>query len=286
MRRIVLLAVLVAAACSTGPSGGAPTADEVRRIAGDFSAVVAAVDEAWNSESVEAIRQVYTEDVVHHDDTTLNHIEGIDGVTAMAATIFSSVAEFTAQSTSPVYIGRDAAVGVAGTEGVFGVLGATEEGPLLEIDLLEIREGRVAYWTLFYFGEQFGAPGSLPAEYAAAWSSGDPEAVGRLYAPTAVRVDSLFGEQAEGREAIEDAAAAFFERHPAAGWELELPFGDRGQFTEPAPRGGIYGIRVTGTDGEPCVVMAAVVVDTTEEGIVAESLYYEADSLLACGWAD
>ncbi len=285
MRRIGLLALLVAAACSTGTSREAPTADEVRRIAADFAAVVAAVDEAWNSKSVEAIRQVYTEDVVHHDDTTLNHIEGIDGVTAMAATIFSSVAE-SAQSTSPLYIGRDAAVGVAGTEGVFGVLGATEEGPLLEIDLLEIREGRVAYWTLFYFGEQFGTPGSLPAEYAAAWSSGDPEAVGRLYASTAVRVDGLFGEQAEGREAIEDAAAAFFERHPAGVWELELPFGDRGQFTEPAPRGGTYGIRVAGTDGEPCVVTAAVVVDATEEGIVAESLYYEADSLLACGWAD
>lgn len=286
MRRIGLLALLVVAACSAGASRETPAADEVRRIAGDFAAVVAAVDEAWNSKSVEAMRMVYTEDVVHHDDTTLNHIEGIDGVMAMAATIFSSVSEFTGQLTSPVYIGRDAAVGVAGTEGVFGVLGATEEGPLLEIDLLEIREGRVAYWTLFYFDERFGAAGSLPAEYAAAWSSGDPQAVGRLYAPTAVRVDSLFSEQAEGREAIADAAAAFFERHPAASWELVLPFGDRGQFTEPAPRGGTYGIRVAGSDGEACVVMAAVVVDAAEEGIVAESLYYEADSLLTCGWAD
>ncbi len=282
MRRHLVWVVLVVTGACAG--GGGPSSADVRAAAENFSGIVAEVDAAWNSGSLDAMRAVFTEDVIHHDDSSLNHFEGIDAILAMASTLFPRLDGN--QTTSPVFVGEEAGVGVSGTDGVLGVTRATDEGPLEEVDVFETRDGRVAYWRPFFADERFSEGGSLSAAYAAAWSSGDAEAVGLLYSPGAVREDGLFGDRAEGRQAVVRSAGEFFDRHPAASWELMVGYGDVGIYTDPAARGGIFGVTAPGPGDQPCRVEVAVVFETDDQGILQESIYYEPDSLVACGWVD
>lgn len=274
-----LIAAIALAACS---AGGTASEADVRRTADEFSTLVASVDAAWNSKSIDRIRQIYTEDVVHDEESSLNHFEGIDAILAMATVLFPSLPG--TQATDLLYVGMDTGVGVSGSDGVLGIARATNEGPLEEIDLLRVTEGKVSSWTAFFADERFSEAGALPDLYATAWSSGDPQAVGSLYAATAVRVDSLFGGEADGRDAIVQTARDFIERHPGAGWDLILAFGDVGTYQDPAPRGGIYEITAPGPNEEPCRVTVAVVFDYEAREITEESVFYDADSLLACEW--
>ena len=107
--------------------------------------------------------------------------------------------------------------------------------------------------------------------------------VGGLYTRDAVREDTIFGERAEGREAITSFAESFFAWYPGAQWNLLLPFGE-GRGDAPMT-GGVYAIRVSGPGDQPCEVHVAVLLNTSEDQIVHEALYYGADSLISCGWA-
>lgn len=274
-----LIATIVLTACAAGGTAGE---SEVRRTADEFGELVAAVDAAWNDKSVDAIRQVYTENVVHDEESSLNHFEGIDAIVAMATVLFPSLPGD--QTTDSLYVGLDAAVGVSGSDGVLGVARATDAGPLAEVDLLRVAEGQVSSWTAFFADERFSESAGLPDIYAAARSSGDPQAVGGLYAANAVRVDSLFGDESDGRDAIVQAARDFVEEHPGARWDLALAFGDVGIYQDPAPRGGIYRVTAPGPGDEACVVDLAVVFDHEAGQITEEAVYYDAESLIACGW--
>jgi ketosteroid isomerase-like protein len=271
--------MIVLTACAAG--GTADEAD-VRRAADEFGELVAAVDVAWNGKSIDAIRQVYTEDVVHDEQSSLNHFEGIDAIMAMATVLFPSLPGN--QTTDSLYVGLDAGLAIPGRDGVLGVARATEAGPLEEVDLLRVAEGKVSSWTAFFSDERFSESGELPDLYAAARSSGDPQAVGGLYAANAVRVDSLFGDESDGRDAIVQAARDFAEKHPGARWDLAIAFGDVGIYQDPAPRGGIYQVTGPGPGDETCVVDVAVVFDHEVGQITEESVYYDAESLIACGW--
>ena len=107
--------------------------------------------------------------------------------------------------------------------------------------------------------------------------------VGDLYAHDAVREDTIFGERAEGREAITSFAESFFAWYSGARWKLLLPFGDG--WPHAPVMGGVFAITVSGPSGEQCEVHAAVRVKTSDDQIVHEALYYGADSLASCGWA-
>jgi len=301
MRRTFLAALLVitVTSCrmerSIAPREPASAA-EVERIARAFEAVVVASTDAWFPAGlpgdVEAIRLLYTDDIVHHDETFDAHIVGIEDVMEMASNFvnFPMEAEVTAR-----FIGAEDGLALEEMWGL-SLRGHqfTRDDPLLEVDLLETRDGLISHWTLFYglnSIDSFKAADTpstdeartLLASYASLWSSGDLSMVGELYALNAIREDTIFGERQEGREAVTSFADSFFASYPGAEWDLLVPFGD-GTEDDPAT-GGVFAITVGGAGEETCEVQAAVLVETSEDHIVHESVYYDADSLIACGWA-
>lgn len=300
---IALVALLVCTMTSCMMKPAVPprepaSAPEVERIAGTFEQLASAHVEAWFPASgeggVEAIRALCADDIVHHDATFGAHIVGIDDVLAMASdflVFFSS----TEAEVRDDFISAEAGL-------VFYDLWNlslkghkfTREDPLLAVDRLETHDGLISHWTLFYglnSIDSFRASDmrstdegrALLGSYASSWSSGDPSDIAGLYAIDAVREDTIFGERQEGREAITSFADSFLVSYPGAEWNLVVPFGD-GKGEDPTT-GGVFAITVSGAGEEACEVRAAVLLRASEDHIVHESVYYEPDSLIACGWA-
>ena len=272
---VLSLLLIVLGGCGDGGGG---SAGDVEAMAEELEEIAAAVHEAWYAKSPEAIRALYTADVAHNDDSSLNHIEGIDGIVALASGIFPALPDG-GTFDAPTYVGGDAGAVVSGTRGVVGIFYAEGEAPPPEVDVYGIRDGLIETWDVFFIHDEFADDDALPTRYAAAWSSGDRAAVEALYASDAGRTDGVFGEQAEGRDAIGSAASAFFEAHTGATWQLTAGMGDKGIYTDPVARGGVYTITADG-----CAVGAVVALDVGDEGIVAESVFYDAASLISCGW--
>jgi ketosteroid isomerase-like protein len=298
VRPIALLALLAVALVSCGvepataPREPAPAA-EVERTAAAFEDVTSAMVEAWDSGDVDAVRELYTDDIVHHDTSFGAHIVGIDAVARMASNVTAEYAGMQSRIADRL-VGSNDSLDVWEVGNItLGSYEFTQDDPLVEVDLLETRGDRISYWTLLYSldtlekvgrsGERLDKARSLLSSYGSAWSSGDPRIVGDLYAPDAVREDTIFGERAEGRRAIRSFAESFFAWYPGAQWKLLLPFGD-GRFQAPVV-GGVFAITVSGPSGEGCEVHAAMLLETSDDEIVHETLYYGADSLINCGWA-
>jgi ketosteroid isomerase-like protein len=279
---------------AVAPREPAPAA-EVERTAAAFETVASAVVEVWSSGDVEAVRELYTDDIVHHDQTFGAHIIGIDRVGYMASNFMNQFAGMQSR-VAESFIGLGDGLAVWELWNIrLGGHEFTQDDPLVEVDLYETRGDRISYWTLFYgldtlekvagsaTTERLDEARSLLSSYGSAWSSGDPRIVGDLYAPDAVRDDTIFGERAEGRRAIRSFAESFFAWYPGAQWNLLHPFGE-GRGDAPMT-GGVYAIRVSGPGDQPCEVHVAVLLNTSEDQIVQEALYYKPDSLISCGWA-
>ena len=104
-----------------------------------------------------------------------------------------------------------------------------------------------------------------------------------LYSNDAMRIDTLFQEKQEGQEDLTSFAEIFFAWYPEAQWTLLQSFGE---WNGEAPLiGGTYAIEVTDSTKQPCEVLVAVLLQTSEGKITNEDLYYEPDSLIKCGWA-
>jgi ketosteroid isomerase-like protein len=123
-------------------------------------------------------------------------------------------------------------------------------------------------------------PENLLQDYAAAWSSGDPEAVANLYAPDVVRQDTLFGYDLQRSSAIKEFTKTFFAWYPGVRLELHdsLKWSAR-------DLGSLYSIHVSDQTGKPCDVRAIILLESSQDKIINERLFYNADSLIACGWA-
>jgi hypothetical protein len=70
------------------------------------------------------------------------------------------------------------------------------------------------------------------------------------------------------------------------------PFAERyarGDYLEQYPfaaQGGVYAITVKDSEGNPCEIRAVVLMTPNEYGkIQSQKVFYNADTLLACGWA-
>ena len=175
---------------------------------------------------------------------------------------------------------------------VWGLGDATEANPVHEIDVLETEDGLLTSMRTVYDVKSLAhitgrgvadlAPMQALAQgYADAWSSGEPSSVAELYAQTASRADKLWGESAEGRQAISDAAARYFSLNPGAVWQMDMAFGDGpGQVMN----GGIFTVRLAGADA--CELDATVVLETNDaQKIVSDRVFWELDSLVRCGLA-
>lgn len=193
--------------------------------------------------------------------------------------------------------------GGASTEAVWDMSGWTRREPSRYIAEWQLRDGKVASVTLLADLTTMEparlAPGAdevdpavpreirnLTSAYASAWSSGDAAAVGELYAPDAVREDIVFGDREEGRDEIAAFASRFRQWHPDARFTVTEPYGVGKPAVPDRPVvAAELAIAASDADGSPCTVKAAVFLETNDGLIASERVYYDADSLIACGWA-
>ena len=257
------------------------SASELRTLAAAFDKVAGGQIQGWNSHDMQAIRNLYTEGIVHFDG--FPRYEGIDAVMGMATMMLGTFPQFSGRL-GDTYIARQDGVAVWQLWNMFNF---TEGNPGVEYDLIQTEAGRISYWRLFYtraLMEQVG--GSIDKQsvtnFGSAWSSGDPAAVAALYTDNAVREDTLFGEHIQGRAAIQAFAGNFFSWYPKAQWELIQAFGE----TSPgAVQGGAFAVHVTDAEGKACAVKILMLLEKSSSGISSEKDYYNADSLVACNWA-
>lgn len=172
----------------------------------------------------------------------------------------------------------------------------TEDEPYIEVDLFEMDGDRIGYLLIFMdlvtarkgFGDLPALDGSVQERYAAAWTSGDRDAVAGLYADDATRRDGLAGVDAAGIDAIVAEAGRWFEALPDATWRVRVSFAEPGvpqQVGEPAERYGDQAGAVFGLVHDACTVDIGILLDLDDNGaITQERVYYDPATLRACGW--
>ena len=267
---------------------------DAQRIASAFEKLERAQRDAWESGDASTFRAAYTADAVMLDKTFGDHFVGIDQIVGIFDTMLVIAPSWTSQVTDR-YIGLEEEITVDNLWNLeLGGYKFTQADPLVEVDWLQTRDDRISYWTLFYTLDslekiyrassgRLAQAGSLLSSYQSAWSSGDPQALSRLYAIDAVREDSLFGERQSGREAVASFARSFFAWYPGTQWSLSLVFGE-GRGDAPGT-GGLFTIPVSDSNGWRCEVRVAVLLQTSQDQITRESLFYALQSLIKCGWA-
>jgi ketosteroid isomerase-like protein len=299
MRRLALLsiALLVAASCGGKPETSTRTPAslaDVNEADLAFEALARAQVDAWNSRDRQAVKVLFAEDAVAEDATFGDYAVGTDHIAGLVAMVSGFGPSWQARLKDR-YIGLQDGLALDELWNLrFGMSEFTQDDPIVEVDWLRTRDSRISHWTLFYgldFMEKVGATTplrpdqvkSLLSRYQMAWSSGSEREVANLYSSDAIRQDMVFQERLEGRKAIASWASSFFAWYPGAQWSLALAFGE-GSGQSPTT-GGLYGISVRDLRGEPCQVQAAVLLHTSQDLIVDEVLYYQAESLARCGWA-
>jgi len=238
--------------------------------------------EAWDSGDLDRIRDVYTEDIVHFDGHPA--YVGIDDVMGMARMMLMFFSNWS-MKVGRTYI---SASDCLGTWVNWDLMGFTEDNPGREFDLVDIRENKIAYWRLFYDENFDFSPinTALLENFAAGWSSGDPQAVAALYAEDALLEDSMFGISASGRDKIGSYARGFWNTHPNAAWELLFTFSEGADLPDLIPsNGGIYQISSGQDSSVVCPVQMAVLLTPDPDGLITtQQTLYSAQDLIQCGW--
>lgn len=298
-RLILLLVVFAAAAGGCGSS--AEPRDPID--AGDLRAEAALLAEtvtghvaAWMKHDPEEIRSYWDAETVHEDTGFLVELTGPQLFT-MPDGFFDGYPDFQ-WTVDQVFVADGVALAATSAWAIdLRDFSFSEAVPLREIDRIEVDpDGTLGRWTLFYdldayrewhaLDSRLDEAESLVRSYADAWGSGDPKQVIALYAPDARRVDSLFGVDLEGADAIEAHAERFSSWYPDAALTDRLIFSDtRLGFEEPERIGAVLTMHGAGADGSDCAVDMAVILSSSEGSIVHEEVFWDADSLLACGWA-
>jgi ketosteroid isomerase-like protein len=267
---------------------------EVTGNASAFEALARAQVDAWNKRDNQALRLLYHNDAVMFDRTFGDHGVGIDAIVAILNNMTVVVPQWQATA-SDWFIGKDGGLAIDPLwDLAIGGHAFTQKDLMIDVDWMQIQNGLVSLWTVLYgldalqkinmiSPEGLSQANTLLTAYQDVWSGGDPQAVGNLYASDAVREDSLFGESQQGRDAISSFANSFFAWYPGAPWGLKLAFGE-GQGDAPVI-GGLFEVLVKDISGQPCAVKAAVLLQAVDGKITHETIYYEPESLIKCGWA-
>jgi ketosteroid isomerase-like protein len=263
------------------------SADEVKILTAEFDKISNAFWDAWNKHDTILLRQLYTDDIVlyYKGNTPMN--TGIERVLGDDIGAFSEHPWWTGRLAG-TYIGR--AQGFAKIEqwGIDQQLGFTEQNPEMQYIWFTLRDGKISERWHFVGSDYYAATGATFTikplqDYASAWSSGDAEPVANLYDPQAVRQDTLFGENQQGSTAVKEYATNFFAWYP--GVRLELLNSFELLYSHPVMVGGVYAIHATDQAGKPCDVHTIVLLESSQDKITKEWMFYNADSLIACGWA-
>jgi ketosteroid isomerase-like protein len=298
LNRSEILILIAMAGCQLAPASGGSqpilSSTDVITYASAFETVAQAQVDAWNKRDNPAIHALYHPDAVMYDRTFGDHGVGIDAIVAILNNMTVVVPKWKALS-SGWYIGKDGGLSIDPLwDLAIGGQAFTQSDLLIDVDWMHTKNGLISDWTVFYGLDALGKMNTISAErmtqsksllaaYESAWSGDNANVVGDLYASDAVREDSLFGKNQQGREAILSFVKSFFAWHPGTAWILSLPFGE-GQGDAPIA-GGLFSILVKDTRGQPCAVKAGVLLQAADGKIIHETIYYEADSLIQCGWA-
>jgi ketosteroid isomerase-like protein len=281
---LLIISILALTACWQTVISS-PPADQVTSLGKSCSEIYQTQVEAWISKDPEKLRAVYTEDIVHFDGAPL--FVGIDQVLGMANRMFRAFPNWQMKA-GQTYISREECFG---TWLFWDTGGFKEDDPGVEFDLLETRDGRISFWRLFY-DHHFDSERideDLLTTFAAAWSKAAPDQVVGLYSQDVILEDTLFGATAEGQSAVQKYAQTLLKNHPGMSWELVYPFAEddfANQESEVlASKGGVFTITAPDQQGNPCQVQAALILTPDMDGrIQHQKTFYEAGSLLDCGW--
>jgi ketosteroid isomerase-like protein len=239
--------------------------------------------ETWDTRDPEKLRDIYTEDIVHFDSHPA--YVGIDQVLDMARMMFRTFPAWEMEA-GDTYISQEKCLG---TWKNWGVMGFKEENPFLEFDLLETQGNKISFWRLFY-DERFRPNDfDLLAIFKNAWSSNDLETLLEVYSENAVLQDTLFGTSIEGRESITDYLQNFLDLSQGGSWTLIQGFSERYvpykiDYMGPS-MGGVFSVNTRKPNGENCDVLVAAILTPDENGkIQSQETFYDANSLIECGW--
>jgi ketosteroid isomerase-like protein len=299
MNRIIFftLIVFLLTSCGTLPdiAPRKPVAlADLQKAEAEFRTIANTNAEAWNARDANALRALFSDDADVRDRTYGDHYVGNNAGVEMAAIINAYFPSWKTKVTG-LFIGKGEGLSVDPLWNVNLGYSFTEDDPMIEVDWFKIRDAQITVWNLFYSLDSLEKTGhaattqdleqarALLSSYQSAWASGDQKKVVNLYTKDAIREDSIFGEQSVGSEAIQSSAEAFFAWYPGAQWTLSLGFGE-GQTRQPLI-GGVFIIKIKDSGGQPCEVRAAALLQTSQYKITHESLFYEPQTLINCGWA-
>jgi ketosteroid isomerase-like protein len=291
--RMALLGVVVVLIGGCGDqSGGFPgiDGDAVAAAETDFAALDAEAENFEALRSAEAdseavlafVQASYSPEIVFDDVTFHQYDKGHEAVAQMYRDFLFYMDEASI-SHRPYILGDATAVSVIDFWNVtLGPVTFTESEPLVEVDLQEVDEGKIASNTLFYdeqslmriYGEEplFG----VVERYISAWNSGDPTDVAGMYTEQATRHDGLAQIDAVGRSGIEEEAERWFAALPEAGWATIVPFAQKG--------GDRAGVVFNVTD-DSCPITVAVVWRVDDNDRIEEELvHYDPGTLRDCAW--
>ena len=241
--------------------------------------------DTWETRDPEKLRDIYTVDIVHFDSYPA--YVGIDQVVDMAKMMFSIFSAWEMEA-GETYISGEKCVG---TWVNWGIMGFTQENPGLEFDLLETKGDKISFWRLFY-DEKFDfypIDFKFLAMFENAWSASDAKRLVQIYSENAVLDDTVFGVSIEGKARIANYAQNFLELSHNGSWTLIQGFTEEKiEFTEDytgPSLGGVFGVDTTQPNGTNCEIRVAVILTPDENGkIQSQETFYDANSLVECGW--
>ncbi len=288
----------------------APTATAVPRLpisAADVQAIAAPFDKvskgyiaAWNTHDVENMRPLLTDDVLYYEPDNNPMESTAIGLLGTNWQVLHDSPNLQGRQVS-MFINRGSAFAIWEMWNYAeDVLPSSPEDPIRGYNWYTLRDGKIATMWLFWEPEFMVANAGTDSGgaqyheevlqgYEQAWSSGDPQAVAALYAPDAARHDALFGDDQAGAPAIQKSAARFFASYPGARFERIQSF--QLALSMPVKVGGVYVIHALNQARQPCdvraiILLEAPILDDLSAGkLINEWLFYEPDSLIACGWA-
>jgi len=289
---LVTLLFLSLSSCANTQALKTLDAQEVTTLGRNCEALYRSHIDAWDSRDPQNLRQIYTEDIVHFDGKPL--YVGINRVVGMAKGMFEFFPDWQMEA-GETYISNDECLGTWVNWGVFDF---TQANPGLEFDLLETREGKISFWRAFYDQNFLEAipngthiEGEFLTRFANSWTGADIAALLKIYSQDVHIEDTLLGISDTGQQALIAYAEDIFDKSPEASWKLLYPFaedegGDITQKGQPfSSEGGVFGITVKDNSGNPCEIRVVLILTPDDNGnIQTQQIYYQADTLLACGW--
>jgi hypothetical protein len=281
----LIVLMIVTTSCKQKPSRPPLSADEVKTLAAAFDKITSAHIDAWNKHDTNLMRQLYADDITYYETGNTPNYNGIDSLMNINAEVLTANPNFGVQQTG-TFIGRAQGFTITNWNLDTELTELTGQNPESTYEWYTLRDGKISVWWFFYDSKYYAAQGSSLdssplLSYETAWSSGNAKTVASLYDPKVVRTDSLFGYDQQGSFAVKAFATNFFTWYP--GMRLELLQSFKLFDSNPVMAGGVYAIHVSDKAGKPCDVRAIILLEIPQDKITKEWVFYNADSLIACG---